>query len=80
MHQHPAQAPFGPNWAVLILPYIEQQNLFNLYNLALPNVANTPGVLQDLVKTYVCPSDPSSCPSPATTHSGRQFTRPAAFE
>jgi prepilin-type N-terminal cleavage/methylation domain-containing protein/prepilin-type processing-associated H-X9-DG protein len=25
--------PFGPNWAVLLLPYIEQQNLFNASNV-----------------------------------------------
>jgi prepilin-type N-terminal cleavage/methylation domain-containing protein/prepilin-type processing-associated H-X9-DG protein len=46
-------------WAVAILPYIEQQNLFSLYNQALPNLANNPAVLQSLVKTYVCPSDPN---------------------
>jgi prepilin-type N-terminal cleavage/methylation domain-containing protein/prepilin-type processing-associated H-X9-DG protein len=46
-------------WTVAILPYIEQQNLFSLYNQALPNISNTPAVLQSLVKTYVCPSDPN---------------------
>jgi prepilin-type N-terminal cleavage/methylation domain-containing protein/prepilin-type processing-associated H-X9-DG protein len=25
--------PFGPNWAVMILPYLEQQNLFNASNV-----------------------------------------------
>jgi prepilin-type N-terminal cleavage/methylation domain-containing protein/prepilin-type processing-associated H-X9-DG protein len=26
--------PFGPNWAVMILPYLEQQNLYNSCNIA----------------------------------------------
>ncbi len=26
--------PFGPNWAIMILPYIEQQSLFNSSNVA----------------------------------------------
>lgn len=27
------QEPFGPNWAVMILPYMEQQNLYNVSNV-----------------------------------------------
>src|SRR5262245_25739991 len=27
-----ATQPFGPNWAIFILPYIEQDNLFKLTN------------------------------------------------
>ena len=34
--------PFGPNWAVSILPYIDQQNL---YNANLPNLQTFPGVV-----------------------------------
>src|SRR5262249_45374866 len=30
--------PFGPNWAILILPYIEQENLYRL-----SNATNYPG-------------------------------------
>ncbi len=56
-------------WAVDILPYLEQQNLYNLYNQALVNTANTPAVLQALVKTYVCPSDPNPF-TPAKPASG----------
>ena len=61
-------SPFGPNWAIFILPYIEQQNLYaqanpssypgtnNLGNLASYNLSwrNIRGVT---VKTYLCPSD-----------------------
>ena len=60
--------PFGPNWAILILPYIEQQNLYaqsnplsypgtnTLSNLASYNLSwrNVRGFI---IKTYLCPSD-----------------------
>jgi prepilin-type N-terminal cleavage/methylation domain-containing protein/prepilin-type processing-associated H-X9-DG protein len=63
-----AANPFGPNWAVFLLPYIEQQNLYNQANpRSYPGTQN----LNDLtsydlswrqirgakVKTYLCPSD-----------------------
>jgi prepilin-type N-terminal cleavage/methylation domain-containing protein/prepilin-type processing-associated H-X9-DG protein len=46
------------SWAISILPYIEQNNLFQKYNMKLPNTdpANLP-VLQTPVPTYACPSD-----------------------
>jgi len=56
-------------WTVSILPYIEQQNLYNLYNQALANIANTPAVLEAPVKTYMCPSDPNPF-TPAKPASG----------
>ena len=60
--------PFGPNWAIFILPYIEQQNLYaqanplsypgtsNLGNLASYNLSwrNVRGAV---LKSYLCPSD-----------------------
>jgi prepilin-type N-terminal cleavage/methylation domain-containing protein len=48
----------GPNWAIFLLPYIEQGNLFARYNMQLANEdpANAP-VTQSFVKTYTCPSD-----------------------
>jgi prepilin-type N-terminal cleavage/methylation domain-containing protein/prepilin-type processing-associated H-X9-DG protein len=63
--------PFGPNWAVYILPYIEQTNLYNLYppssypGTALPaNLYNWTtydrtwrGLRGTVIKTYQCPSD-----------------------
>jgi prepilin-type N-terminal cleavage/methylation domain-containing protein/prepilin-type processing-associated H-X9-DG protein len=61
-------SPFGPNWAIFILPFIEQQNLY-----AQANPSSYPGTnnLSDLtsynlswrnvrgavIKTYLCPSD-----------------------
>src|SRR5437763_3193386 len=67
-----AFGPFGPNWAVYLLPYVEQQNLYNRANPAtFPGVTFTLGTAPDyskvnnswrvivstVVKTYQCPSD-----------------------
>ncbi|QJW94492.1 DUF1559 domain-containing protein [Frigoriglobus tundricola] len=64
--------PFGPNWAVTLLPYIEQNNLFTQANVqSFPGVAYTIGqdpppsnasmawavVRGTKVKPYLCPSD-----------------------
>jgi prepilin-type N-terminal cleavage/methylation domain-containing protein/prepilin-type processing-associated H-X9-DG protein len=59
-------------WAISILPYLEQRNIFNLWNPNMPNIAPDSAagasfvqMRQSLVKTYVCPSDVSA---------GRGFT------
>jgi prepilin-type N-terminal cleavage/methylation domain-containing protein len=63
-----AANPFGPNWAVLSLPYVEQQNLYAQANpRSYPGTANTAnfasynlswrGVRGAVIKTYLCPSD-----------------------
>jgi prepilin-type N-terminal cleavage/methylation domain-containing protein/prepilin-type processing-associated H-X9-DG protein len=65
--------PFGPNWAVVLLPYIEQDNLYRQSNAAgYPGVPITQGVAPTTanqawraianveVKTYQCPSDGSN--------------------
>ncbi len=63
--------PFGPNWAVTLLPYIEQNNLFTQANVqSFPGVPYTVGanppsgvsmawavVRGTTVKPYLCPSD-----------------------
>ncbi len=56
---------FGPNWAVLILPYIEQDNLFNQHATAInsyPRNGNFDwrAVAGNPVKVYKCPSDGAS--------------------
>jgi len=54
---------FGPNWAVLILPYIEQGNLYNTVSASIqayPTTAAESGwrsIVGTRVKTYLCPSD-----------------------
>jgi len=48
----------GTNWAIEILPYIEQQNLYRLYNQTLKNEdAAQTAFRQTFVKTYNCPTD-----------------------
>jgi prepilin-type N-terminal cleavage/methylation domain-containing protein/prepilin-type processing-associated H-X9-DG protein len=45
-------------WGILLLPYLEQDNLFRVYNNALPN--QDPGnqaFCQQYVAVYTCPSD-----------------------
>jgi prepilin-type N-terminal cleavage/methylation domain-containing protein/prepilin-type processing-associated H-X9-DG protein len=66
------EVPFGPNWAVLILPYIEQDNLFKLANVqsylasgftmgttpAYGSVNNSWRSVGSVdIKTFQCPSD-----------------------
>src|SRR5688500_19037768 len=52
----------GTNWAIEILPYVEQGNLHKLYNQSLTNEdsANVLNVGQKAVPTYSCPSDPNA--------------------
>jgi prepilin-type N-terminal cleavage/methylation domain-containing protein/prepilin-type processing-associated H-X9-DG protein len=46
------------NWAIEILPYIEQQNLYVKYNQQqLNTTANNNAVGQQAIPTYQCPSD-----------------------
>jgi prepilin-type N-terminal cleavage/methylation domain-containing protein/prepilin-type processing-associated H-X9-DG protein len=66
--------PFGPNWAVYLLPYIEQNALYQMANVqSYPGVANAgPGaqptgynlawraVVGTPIKTFLCPSDPNN--------------------
>ncbi len=53
-------------WAITILPYVEQDNLYKLWDPTLPNAVpdaispNMAILRQTLVKVYKCPSDPSS--------------------
>jgi prepilin-type N-terminal cleavage/methylation domain-containing protein/prepilin-type processing-associated H-X9-DG protein len=56
--------PYNPGWgwAVFILPYMEQQQVYNQINPpanALGTVmANNPSYLQVALKSFLCPSDP----------------------
>jgi prepilin-type N-terminal cleavage/methylation domain-containing protein/prepilin-type processing-associated H-X9-DG protein len=66
--------PSGTNWALELLPYIEQDALHKRYNFALfnNNAANVTNVNQAFIKMYTCPSDidtnaldiPASGPAP----------------
>ena len=51
----------GISWPISILPYLEQQSLYDLYHLELPNEdPQNQTVCQSLVSTYVCPNDPAA--------------------
>jgi len=65
---YPYSDNIGPNWAVLILPYVEQDNLFNQVSASINYWVsmNNTGAASDktwanirgqTVKTYLCPSD-----------------------
>jgi prepilin-type N-terminal cleavage/methylation domain-containing protein/prepilin-type processing-associated H-X9-DG protein len=53
---------FGPNWIVLLLPYIEQDNLYKQYSTGIANYMvngtnSWRGVASAKIKTLLCPSD-----------------------
>jgi prepilin-type N-terminal cleavage/methylation domain-containing protein/prepilin-type processing-associated H-X9-DG protein len=53
--------PGGPNWAICLLPHIEQDNLYKQYDptKTVENPANA-FLRTQFVKTYNCPSDPNT--------------------
>jgi prepilin-type N-terminal cleavage/methylation domain-containing protein/prepilin-type processing-associated H-X9-DG protein len=64
--QMPAgQWNYYDTWTITILPYIELDNVFKLYDPLVPNAIpdaqspNMAALRQTLVKVYVCPSDPN---------------------
>src|SRR5581483_6310935 len=76
--------PFGPNWAVYLLPYIEESNLYNSVNVSaypgtdlptnLTNYASYDRSWRALrgasIKTYLCPSDSFNRKGPYNDTSG----------
>jgi prepilin-type N-terminal cleavage/methylation domain-containing protein/prepilin-type processing-associated H-X9-DG protein len=57
-------------WAVLILPYMEQSNLYNQWNLGLTYFQQNAVALQTPVKGYFCPSRRSASDPPNVSISG----------
>ena len=47
---------FGPTWAVLLLPYLEQDNVYRLWDLADTYYRQRPEARMVNVKVYFCPS------------------------
>jgi prepilin-type N-terminal cleavage/methylation domain-containing protein len=75
---YPYTDEIGPNWAVLILPYIEQDNLYNQVSasiqiwMSMSSNATTPdktwaNIRTNTVPIYLCPSDGRN-KSPYTFH------------
>jgi prepilin-type N-terminal cleavage/methylation domain-containing protein len=59
--------PFGPNWAVLILPYMEQNNLYeqvagSVTNYLTDGNTNWRSIRGTSIKTFRCPSDTATGP------------------
>ena len=51
--------PIAHGWAIYLLPYMEQNNVYNQYNLNQPFI--TPGnqvAIQNVIKIMICPSAP----------------------
>ena len=47
------------NWAIALLPFLEQDNLYRQYDDSLPNIhATNQRVRETFLKVYTCPSDP----------------------
>jgi prepilin-type N-terminal cleavage/methylation domain-containing protein len=55
-------------WAVEVLPYLEQQNLFRQWDLSRSYYQQTPAARLGVVPTYFCPSRrlPSTAPTAST--------------
>jgi prepilin-type N-terminal cleavage/methylation domain-containing protein len=52
-------------WAVLILPYLEQDNLYRNWDLSRKYYEQTPVARQTAVRTYFCPSRRTASGPPA---------------
>jgi len=69
------QFDYYETWTILILPYIEETNLYKLYDRNVPNAiadANSPNMAtlrQSKVKLYTCPADGGPF-TPTTPNSG----------
>ena len=55
---------WGATWAVMLLPYFDQANLFNIYDTSLPSgVAPNPQVTSEELTVMKCPSDVQAPPA-----------------
>ena len=74
----PGNSPGGAALMALILPYMEQANLYNLFVFTSTNInsdtANTGARTQE-VKSYICPSAPSAAPQTDPGGSGKPCGR-----
>src|SRR5262245_37121679 len=63
----------GPNWAVLILPFLEQKTVSDMWNPAVDFASQPAQAVQARVPTYFCPSrrTPSTAPTLSTSGSAQ---------
>lgn len=66
-------SPDGATWAVVILPYMEQDNLYRQWVLNRPYPDQLPIAQQTPVKNYFCPSRRVSGDAPELSISGDEF-------
>ncbi len=51
----------GATWAAMILPYLEQQNVYDAFDFTLPVWhAQNEQAVQSVIPAYICPSDPAA--------------------
>ncbi len=79
MHMHEGANGYYPpsslargkaTWAVLILPYLEQDNLYRTWNLSRKYYEQVPVARESAVRSYFCPSRRSAPGSPPVSISG----------
>jgi prepilin-type N-terminal cleavage/methylation domain-containing protein/prepilin-type processing-associated H-X9-DG protein len=69
----------GPTWAVFILPYLEQENLYRLWDVKQPYHAQTDHARQTAVEAYFCPSRRDSSTPPNLSIESDGHTLPGAL-
>jgi hypothetical protein len=62
----------GATWAVLIMPYLEQDNLYNQWNMARQYYDQNDAARRTPVRIYFCPSRRSVGSAPEASMSGDQ--------
>jgi prepilin-type N-terminal cleavage/methylation domain-containing protein/prepilin-type processing-associated H-X9-DG protein len=59
-------------WATLLLPYLEQGNQYNLWNIQFTYFSQIPAAVQGQPKVFLCPSRPPAVPSTDTLNGKAQ--------
>jgi hypothetical protein len=67
-------SPTGASWAVVILPYLEQENLHREWSLNQSYYHQSPTARLTAVKIYFCPSRRTAQDSPQRSLSGDVIT------
>jgi prepilin-type N-terminal cleavage/methylation domain-containing protein/prepilin-type processing-associated H-X9-DG protein len=69
--------PAGGNWSTFVLPYMEQQNIYNMLNQNLGyNTVFNSSAVRTVINSLICPSDPAAN-TPVTTRFAAHDASPA---